>query len=443
MIGKSPNQQQRELFRPLLSDFIDMNHELVLLSNKIDWKYFEEEFSSLYSHTGQPAMPTRLMIGCLILKQLYNLGDETIASEWRMNPYMQYFCGEAYFQHKFPFDPSDFVHFRKRIGVEGVEKIFSHSVTLHGPRAKSKMLLSDTTVQENNTTFPTDAKLAKRIIDRCNTIAENEGIQQRQSYKRVSKQLLRDTYNPSHPKRRIKARKAQQKLRTLAGRQLRELERNMDQETANQYADDLKLYRRVIQQRKDDNNKIYSLHKPFTCCIAKGKMHKPYEFGNKIGLMVNPKSLVILAIESFTGNPHDSHTIEPLLNQIEKNFQYQPREIVYDRGGRGKSQINGVSISTPNKPLKRDSEYIKRVKRKKFRRRAAIEPLIGHLKQYFRMGQNYLSGDNSPKINALMAAAAWNFKKLMKELMLKIKNYLFSIFQQPFFFEFPVMKMSL
>lgn len=442
MIGKSPNQQQRELFRPLLSDFIDLNHELVLLSQKIDWKYFENEFASLYSNVGQPAMSTRLMVGCLILKQLYNLGDETIAIEWKMNPYMQYFCGEAHFQHKFPFDPSDFVHFRKRIGVEGVEKIFSHSVTLHGSRAKSKMLLSDTTVQENNTSFPTDAKLAKRIIDRCNTIAENEGIPQRQSYKRVSKQLLRDTYNPTHPKRRIKARKAQQKLRTLAGRQLRELERNLDQEATNQYANDLKLYRRVIQQRKDDKNKIYSLHKPFTCCIAKGKMHKPYEFGNKIGLMVNPKSLVILAIESFTGNPHDSHTIEPLLNQIEKNFQYQPQEIVYDRGGRGKSQINGVLISTPNKPLKRDSEYIKRVKRKKFRRRAAIEPVIGHLKQHFRMGQNYLSGDNSPKINALLAAAAWNFKKLMEELKTKLKNLLFSIFQQLFFTEFRILKLN-
>ena len=440
MIGKSPNQNQRELFRPLLSDFIDMNHELVLWSQKIDWNYFENEFASLYSNVGQPAMSTRLMVGCLILKQLYDLGDETIALEWKMNPYMQYFCGEAHFQHRFPFDPSDFVHFRKRIGVEGVEKIFSHSVTLHGSRAKGKMLLSDTTVQENNTTFPTDAKLAKRIIDRCNTIAENEGIQQRQSYKRVSKQLLRDTYNPSHPKRRIKARKAQQKLRTLAGRQLRELERNLDQETANQYANDLNLYRRVIQQRKDDKNKIYSLHKPFTCCIAKGKMHKPYEFGNKIGLMVNPKSLVILAIESFKGNPHDSHTIEPLLNQIEKNFQYQPQEIVYDRGGRGKSEINGVSISTPNKPLKRDSEYIKRVKRKKFRRRAAIEPVIGHLKQHFRMGQNYLSGDNSPKINALLAAAAWNFKKLMEELKQKLKNFLFSIFQQLFFEELQILK---
>ncbi len=205
-----------------------MTDDLVQLGQKIDWSYFEKQFANLYSNTGQPAMPVRLMVGCLILKQLY------------------------------------FVHFRKRIGEEGVEKIFSHSVNLHGSRAKSKMVLSDTTVQENNATFPTDAKLAKKVIDRCNAIAEDEGLKQRQSYKRVSKQ--------------------------------------------------------------NDKNKIYSLHKPFTCCIAKGKAHKPYEFGNKIGLMINPQSLVILGIESFIGNPHDSNTIEPLLNQVEKKiFNTNPR----------------------------------------------------------------------------------------------------------------------
>ena len=442
MIGKSPDRHQRELFRPLLTDFIDMTDDLVLLGQKIDWSYFEKEFAPLYSNTGQPAMPVRLMVGCLILKQLYNHGDETLADSWKKNPYMQYFCGEAYFQHKFPFDPSDFVHFRHRIGVEGVEKIFSHSVILHGKDAKSKMTLSDTTVQENNTTFPTDAKLAKKVIDRCNAIAYKEGIRQRQSYSRTSKQLLRDTYNPSHPKRFKKAKKAQQKLKTLAGRQLRELDRCLGRKAKKLYADDLKLYTKVIQQKKNDKDKIYSLHKPFTCCIAKGKAHKPYEFGNKIGLMVNPKSLVVLAIESFAGNPHDSNTIEPLIDQAERLLQYKPEEVIYDRGGRGKAEINGVLISTPNKPLKRDSEYIKRSKRKKFRRRAAIEPLIGHLKKQFRMEQNYLHGDKSPKINALLAASAWNFKKLMEKLKKELQNFFFSFIQKIFLAQLQILKTS-
>src|SRR5690554_4595686 len=174
MLGNSPNQDQRDMFNPHLKDFIDLRHELVQLADKIDWKYFEDTFSVLYSHTGKPSMPIRFMVGCLLLKRIYNLGDETLATSWVMNPYMQYFTGSAYFEHRFPCDPSDFVHFRHRIGESGIEKIFFYSIQAHGPSVKSAMVLSDTTVQENNTTFPTDAKLAKKIIDKCNTIARQE-----------------------------------------------------------------------------------------------------------------------------------------------------------------------------------------------------------------------------------------------------------------------------
>jgi len=132
--------------------------------------------------------------------------------------------------------------------------------------------------------------------------------------------------------------------------------------------------------------------------------------------MVNSKNLVILAVQSFEGNSHDSRTIEPLLNQMQRNLNYLPEEVVYDRGGRGRSNINGVNISTPKPSLKRDSRYAKLKKRKKFRRRAAIEPVIGHLKKEFRMGQNYLNGVNSPRINVMLAATGWNLKKLMRKL---------------------------
>ena len=191
----------------MFSDFIDLRHELVLLSDKIDWHYFEKEFSIYYSNTGQPAMPIRLMVGSLMLKRIYNLGDETLCEAWIRDPYMQYFCGMAHFEYKFPCDPSDFVHFRKRIGEKGIEKIFAYSVNLFGKQSQEKQVLSDTTVSENNTSFPTDAKLAKRIIDKCNAIAKKEKINQRQTYVRKSKQLVRDTFNRTHPKRRKKALK--------------------------------------------------------------------------------------------------------------------------------------------------------------------------------------------------------------------------------------------
>lgn len=274
MIRKSPDQNQKNLFLPLLKEFINMEHELVLLAERIDWKYFENSFFHLYSDTGQPAMPIRLMVVCLMLKRLYNYGDETLAQAWEMNPYMQYFCGEAHFQHHFPCDPSDLVHFRNRIGEKGIELIFTYSVNLHGKKAKSKRVVSDTTVQENNTTFPTDAKLAKKIIDTSAKIGKQENFTQRQSYTRISKQLLKDTYNSTHPKRKKKAKKAQKKLKTYAGRVVRELQNKLPEDILPSYSDELDLYQQVLDQEIDSVDKIYSLHKPFTACIAKGKAHK-------------------------------------------------------------------------------------------------------------------------------------------------------------------------
>ena len=254
---------------------------------------------------------------------------ETLAIAGIMNPYMQYFCGEAYFQHEFPFDTNNFVHFHKRIGEERIEKIFKHSMGINGKQAKGKMLLSDTTVQESNTTFPTDARLAKKVIDSCNFIAEKENLNQRQTYTRTSKQLLRETHNSKNPKRRKKAIKTQYKLKTLAGRQLHELERLLDKHSIEKFIDQLALFWKAILQQKHEKDKIYSLHKLFTNCIAKGKALKQYEFGNKTRLLVNSNNLLVLGVESFNGNPHDSNTIEPLMDKIERNFQHKAQEVVY------------------------------------------------------------------------------------------------------------------
>lgn len=353
MIGISPDRTQRDVFRPLLTDFIDPDHELVLLADAIDWQYFAGEFEELYSLVGQPAMPIRFMVGCLLLKPLYNYGDETLAEAWIRDPYMQYFCGEAHFQHQFRCDPSDFVHFRKRIGNQGIQKIFTYSVGMHPQLAKCKQALSDTTVQENNTTFPTDGKLAGKVTRGCNRIAGAEGTAQRQTYVRVSKQLLRDSYNATHPRRAKKAKKARKKLRTIAGRLIRELERELPKEKLELYADYLQLCRKAITRKRKDKNKVYSLHKPPAACIAKGKAHRPYEFGNKVGLFVHATQHIITAVKTFKGNPHDSKTIAPLLAQLTQTGQALPEEIIYDRGGRGKKTINGVKITIPKKAEKK------------------------------------------------------------------------------------------
>jgi IS5 family transposase len=411
---------------------INPHHELALLAAKIDWQYFEKEFKVYYSNHGAPSVPIRTMVGCLMLKHLYNLGDDRLPEYWVRDVYFQYFCGSVFFEHKFPFDPSDFVHFRKRVGEEGISKIFAYSVQLHGSEVpkQAKFVLSDTTVQENNTTFPTDAKLCKKVIDKCNEIAEKAGVQQRHKFKKESKQLVKDTYNGQHPKRSKQAKKANKRLKTIANKMLRELETKMTEPQKNFYRDDIELYKRVVNQQKNDKDKIYSIHKPFTKCIAKGKAHKQYEFGNKVGLITGGKKgkKIILAIHAFVGNPFDGHTIEPLLNQMETSKIQLPNALAYDSGGKGKTEIKGVKIIIPSTPKKTATPYQKLIKRKKCRSRAAIEPIIGHLKTDFRMQQNYLWGENGIQINALMAGTAWNLKKMMESLKKELLKFIFQWF---------------
>jgi IS5 family transposase len=447
MIGKLPDTAQRDLFRPLLKDFINPQHELVLLANTIDWRYFEKEFEPYYSaNSGSPSVPIRVMVGCLMLKQMYNLGDETLPIAWIRDAYFQHFCGMNFFEHKFPFNPSDFSHFRNRIGKSGFEKIFAYSVKIHGKEAvkQAKFVLSDTTVQENNTTFPTDAKLCKKVIDNCNKIADHESIAQRQKFIKESKQLVRDAYNGKHPKRAKQAKKAKKRLKTIANHQLRELDRKMNGFQKMIYGNDLELYKRAVNQQKNDTEKIYSLHKPFTKCISKGKAHKQYEFGNKIGVITGGKKgkKIILAIKGFVDNLFDGHTIEPLLNQMKTNGIRLPQELVYDRGGKGQSEILGVKILIPSTPKKTDTVYQKRTKRKKHRSRAAIEPIQGHLKSDYRMAQNYLGGERGVEINALMAGCAWNLKKMMEKLKQKLLQFIFQLFFPNNFYVMPAVNMK-
>jgi IS5 family transposase len=305
-------------------------------------------------------------------------------------------------------------------------------------KGKVQWHLSDTTVQENNTTFPTDAKQCKKVIDRCNKIAEAEGIELRRSYRRESKQLLRDSYNGNHPRRAKKAKKARKRLKTIANAQIRDLKRKLEPGREEKYAEQIELYRRVVNQGKHDSNKIYSLHKPFTQCISKGKAHKQYEFGNKVGIIVtgNKGHKIITAVKAFLNNPYDGHTIEPLLDQMERTGQTLPDEVIYDRGGKGRKEIKGVKILTPDKPKKTDSPYERQKKRKKFRSRAGIEAVIGHLKSEFRMGQNYLHGEAGIQINALMACAAWNLKKMMTMLGERASRFFWHIFTKWFFHHF-------
>lgn len=425
MVGKSPDQSQKNLFAPVLKEIINPKYPLVILADRIPWSEMEQEFSKLYSRTGTPAMPIRLMVGLLILKRIYNLGDESIVPQWVQNPYFQYFCGESEFQWDFPCDPSDLVHFRKRIGKEGVERIFKLSVDLQGDDVKSNDVMIDTTVQEKNITFPTDSKLYDKIIKHCNRIADKENIKLRQSYSRTTKKLKIKLRFAHHPRRRKEARGAVKKLKTIAGRLVRDVERKLPENRLELYGKNLEIFKQVLAQKKNDKNKIYSLHEPETACIAKGKSHKKYEFGSKTAFAAIPGKNIIVAMVTFKGNPHDSTTLEATLEHCEKITGKTFTNALVDRGYRGKKQVGQTQVIFPG-TSKGKTEYQKRKARKQCRSRSAIEPIIGHTKQDCRMHRNYLKGFVGDEINALLAGAGFNFRRLLRKIGAEI---IFVIFQ--------------
>ncbi|SEQ96699.1 transposase, IS5 family [Nitrosomonas sp. Nm51] len=118
------------------------------------------------------------MVGLLILKQLDNLSDEAVVLQWKRNPYYQSFCGIKEFQRKLPCHSTELVHFRKRIGFGGAERIFRMNVDLHGQAALEDAVHIDTAVQEKNITDPADSKLAIKIINRLIKIAKAHGVPQ-------------------------------------------------------------------------------------------------------------------------------------------------------------------------------------------------------------------------------------------------------------------------
>lgn len=421
MIGKSPNEQQKHLFLPNLTEFINLRHELYLLAEKIDWQQFETDFAPLYSTVGTPAKPIRLMVGLLILKQIYNLGDETVMAEWVSNPYFQYFCGEVVFQWKFPCDPSDLVHFRHRIGVEGVEKILAVSILMHGKVVLNEDISIDTTAQPKNITYPTDTKLAVRIISKCRKIAEQEAVELRQSYKFVVKDLLKKANSKSQKQTKVK-KKARKKLRTIANRLVRELKRKLSAESLVKQQEKLEIYERVLRQKKDDKDKIYSLHELEVGCIAKGKEHRKYEFGSKVAFAVGQKSNVIKAAVSFKGNPNDNQTLEKTLAQQKKLTGISPKKAYVDRGIKNQ-QVGATQVIAPSNGKGKTGAEKARL-RKGFRRRAGIEPIIGHVKSDCGMERNYLKGEVGDQINAILAASAFNFRSWMRKAL---KNIIFVI----------------
>lgn len=428
MQNKPPGCAQTSFLMPTLAEQLDPRQPLRRLAEAMPWAEFESAFGKFYSPEGRPAKPVRLMVGLLLLKQMFNQGDETVVAAWVQNPYWQYFCGMNEFQWQVPCDPSDLVYFRQRIGEAGVQRIFQVSAQLHGEAAREKEVVVDTTVQEKNITYPTDSKQAHKIIGRCWKLADRHGVKLRRRYRKAVRHGVRAQRWRKDPRKRQLAHRALRQMKIIAGRLLRELERKLPEAVRQEQKENFVLYRRVLAQQPADRDKIYSLHEPQVYCLSKGKEHKKYEFGSKASVVLTKTSGVIVGAMAHPENLYDGDALVPALAQAQAITGQTPDKAIVDRGYRGRQQVNGTQVLVPGKAPAGQSPYQKAKMRARFRRRAAIEPVIGHLKQQYRLARCFLKGFVGDQVNLLLAAAAWNLRKWLRTAAL----FLLQIFRTLF-----------
>jgi transposase, IS5 family len=432
---------EQDLFRSRLDQIISMNHELVKLAKAVSWSFIETKCGEVYSEgPGMPPLPTRLMAGLAVLKHTFDLSDEELCARWVENPYFQYFCGEEFFCHALPFDRSSMTRWRQRMGEERIASLLQESLAVAVKTGAmkpedTKRVILDTTVQPKNVMFPTDAKLLNRARESLVRLARKVGIDLRQSYRRVGKLALIRHQRYAHAHQFKRAGKAFRKLKTFLGRTIRDIARQIanEDDLRDIFRRPLHLAARVLEQRQHQRGrKVYSLHAPEVECISKGKAHAPYEFGVKVSLATtlnrSKGGQFALHAKALPGNPYDGHTLAEIIPDMEAMIGVELERILVDAGYRGHNAplSHRFRIYTSGQK-RRMTPAIKR----EMRRRAAIEPIIGHLKNEHRMRRNYLAHAQGDAINAILAAAGYNFRLLLKWLRLLLCLCLAIVFNQP------------
>ena len=346
-----------------------------------------------------------------------------MCARWLENPYFQFLCGEEVFRHDLPFDRSSLTRWRQRLGEEQLTALLQESLSVaHKTGAIATKDLErvavDTTVQPKAVAHPTDARLLHKAIEKLVDLAQRTDVPLRQSYLRVAKRaaIMVGRYTHAHQFKR--ARRQLKFLRTRLGRVIRDIRRKIAgrPELEARFEPLLSLAMRVrFQDHRQRGQKVYSLHAPEVECIGKGKARAPYEFGCKVSIatpVTKPKGgQFVLHAKALHGNPFDGHTLGPMVADMERLTGIEARRIHVDKGYRGHNHPNRFKVW-----ISGQTRRVTRAIRREMRRRAAVEPVIGHLKAEHRMGRNHLKGRDGDRLNALLAAVGYNFHLLLRWL---------------------------
>lgn len=442
-----------DFFRSRLDAMIDLRHPLAVLATRMPWASIEATLAPVFerraregqasegvdlfgvapalagagvSVAGRPRLPVRLMVGLLYLKHAYNESDESVCERWAQDVYFQFFCGEEYFQPRLPCDPTNLVRFRQALGEAGVEELLATTIAaaVHMKAvtpAEFGRVIVDTTVQEKAIAYPTDSRLLDVARAKLVQLAQRSGLSLKQTYEREGKRLRRRAGGYAHAKQFKRLRRVLKRQRTVLGRLLRDIERKLFEAPDSRQAQ-LRVWLerawRICRQRPKDKNKLYALHAPEVECIGKGKARQPYEFGVKVSLAITEKQGLIVGARAFPGNPYDGHTLAEQLEQTAILLQDVPgaphtKTVLVDLGFRGvDADVAPVQVVHRGK-----SRTLSAPQRRWLKRRQAIEPIIGHVKQDHGMRRCWLRGQTGDALHAVLCAVGYNLRWLLRAIV--------------------------
>jgi IS5 family transposase len=420
--GEQKRTGEQDLFRARLDQIIDMKHALVRLAHRVDWQWIDGQIADCFSGSGRPGVPTRFMVGLLLLKQTYRLSDEQVCERWVYDPYFQYFTGAEFFVHEFPHERSGISHWRKRIGakLDGLlaETLrVAHAAGALKPRDMARVTV-DSTVQPKAVAHPTDAKLMLKAIEKLGAQAKAEGLKLRQSYARLAKRAALMAGRYIHARQFKRANRALRFPRTRLGRLIRDITRKIEGNPRLKTAFAVPLSKALRirwQNRHQHGPKLYSWHAPEVECIGKGKAHKPYEFGVKVSITTTNRrckaGMFVLHAKALPGNPYDGHTLAGVIGQTEALTGCPIERAYVDKGYRGHKTLNPLRVF-----ISGQKRGVHGTIKRELRRRSAIEPVIGHMKTDGHLGRNFLRGRHGDRNNAVLCAIGHNLRLILRWL---------------------------
>jgi IS5 family transposase len=319
---------------------------------------------------------------------------------------------------------------RQRIGDAGVENLLQATITAglaSGIITETSMdkVIVDTTVQPKAVEHPTDARLYRKVHAAMLRIAEKEGIILRQSYRKLMARAFQKHGGHAKTKQYKRARRVLKSLKTMAGRVFRDVERKMSDTAFEAHKGTMLLAEQILTQKRFTKGKIYSLHAPEVECIAKGKAHKPYEFGVKVSVAVTHKEGFVVGIQAFPDNPYDGHTLDGQLDQVERLTGKVPDIAFVDRGYKG----HGVAEERC-RVLISGTRRLGYALKRHLRRRSAVEPELGHMKNDGLLGRNFLKGMQGDAMNAFLCGAGHNLRKMLAWIRLCLYRWAATLVRQ-------------